>query len=172
MKHTNSKTKKNLSEYVNIRVGLADDLSKLDKAISRSQIILDTLWKYTEALAQQDRSSEVYSLYTTSINQIVDAFNHRMTLSLVYRIPPMIIYVLALVVFLSMLLLGYHFGVSGKGNNGIKILLAALFSVVMFLILALDRPETGLMKLDQTPLLILQKQLNENQKSEVAVGAS
>jgi hypothetical protein len=160
----NSNTKKNLAEYVNIRVGLANDLSKLDSAIVQSKIILDTLWNYTEALARQDRSSEVYSLYTTSVNQIVDAFYQRLTISLVYRIPTTIINVLTIVVFLSMLLLGYHFGVAGKGHNGIKIILAVLFSVVMFLILALDRPETGILKLDQTPLLTLQKQLNEKMK--------
>ena len=115
----NSNTKKNLSDYVNLRVGLANDFTKIENAILKSQNILDTLWNYTEILAQQDRGSEVYSLYTTSINQIIDAFNQRITISLVYRIPPTIIYILTIVVFLSMLLLGYHIGINGKGNNGI-----------------------------------------------------
>jgi hypothetical protein len=39
-------------------------------------------------------------------------------------------------------------------------LLAVMFSVVMFLILSLDRPETGLAKLNQKPLITLQKQLH------------
>jgi hypothetical protein len=37
---------------------------------------------------------------------------------------------------------------------------AAVFAMVMFLILALDRPETGLAKMNQKPMLTLQPQLN------------
>ena len=63
----NSGTKNYLAEYVNLRVDLANDLSKLDHAISRSQSILDTLWNYTVALANEDLSSEVFARYTTSL---------------------------------------------------------------------------------------------------------
>ena len=159
----NSGTKKNLMEYVNLRVGLAHDISQLDQAIKKSRVILDTLWSYTESLAAQDRSSEVYSLYTGSINQVIDAFHQRITISLVYRIHPTIIIILGIAVFISMLLLGYQFGVAGKGNNGIKIMLAILFSTVMFLIIGLDRPETGVVKVNQKPFLELHKQLMEKE---------
>src|SRR4030095_6426844 len=47
-----SSTKKFLVEYVDLRVDFVNDLSKLDVDISRSQQILDSLWKYTEALAE------------------------------------------------------------------------------------------------------------------------
>jgi len=67
-----SNTKKFLIEYVDLRVDLANDLSTLNIGLSRSQQILDSLWKYTEALAEQDRSSEVYALYTTSVNDMID----------------------------------------------------------------------------------------------------
>jgi hypothetical protein len=81
-------------------------------------------------------------------------------------------YILTLVVILSMLLLGYHFGINGKGNNGIKLLLAILFSVVMFLILVLDRPESGILNLNQKPILTLQKQLNEKQMNSLDAGGN
>ena len=58
-----------------------------------------------------------------------------------------------------MLTLGYQFGISGKGSSRINIVLALIFAVVMFLIISLDRPEIGLAKLNQKPLLTLQKQL-------------
>jgi hypothetical protein len=156
-------TKKHLVEYVDLRVELAKDQSKLDQALSRSQLILDSLWSYTEALAAIDRSSEVYSLYTTSINDIVDAYNKRITMALVYRIPSAILLVLTIIVILSMIILGYQFGISGKGILGLNLLLAVLFAIVMFLIFALDRPETGVVKLRQQPMLALQQQLHEKQ---------
>jgi hypothetical protein len=159
----NSNTKKYLADYIDLRVGVSNDPSKLNISISRSQVILDSLWKYTEALARQDRSSEVYALYTTAINDLVDVYNQRIIMVFVYRIPAAIMWTLSIVVILSMLVLGYQFGVSGKGSLGLNLLLAVLFAVVMFLIFILDRPETGLVKVNQKPMISLQQQLHEKQ---------
>lgn len=154
-----SETKKLLVEYVELRIDLANDLSRLESAMSRSQEILDIFWDYTETLAAQDRSSEVYALYTTSINDLVDNYNHRITMSLEYRIPPAVIWVLTIIAFFSMLTLGYQFGISGKGSFSINLLLAFIFALVMFLILILDHPEIGLSRMNQKPMLTLQQQL-------------
>ena len=82
-----------------------------------------------------------------------------------YRIPVVILWILFIIAFFSMLSLGYHFGISGKGNLSINLILAFIFAVVMLLILALDRPETGIAKLNQKPMLTLQKQLQAAQSN-------
>jgi hypothetical protein len=158
-----SLTRKHLVKYVDLRVELLKDLSQLEQALGSSQTILDTLWSYTESLAAQDRSSEVYALYTTSINDIIDAYDLRVTLVMVYRIPRAILTVLFIIGFISMFVLGYQFGVSGKGSFSMNLLLGVTFAVVMFLIFALDRPETGLVPVNQVPLMNLHKQLHERQ---------
>ena len=158
-----SDTKRLLVEYVDLRVELSKDTSKLKPALFRSQQILDTLWRYAEKLAEQDRSSEVYALFTTSVNDLVANFNQRVSMTLEYRIPAIILWILFIIAFFSMLSLGYHFGISGKGNLSINLILAFIFAVVMLLILALDRPETGIAKLNQKPMLTLQKQLQTMQ---------
>ena len=155
-----SHTRKLLVEYVDLRVEVAKDLSKLGNAMSRSQQVLDTFWNYAETLAAQDRSSEAYSLFTASVNDLIDNYNHRVTWTLQYRIPAAVLWVLFIIAFFSMLALGYQFGISGKGSFGINLLLAVIFAVVMFLILILDRPEMGLIKLNQKPMLALQQQLH------------
>jgi len=155
-----SNTKKFLIEYVDLRVDLANDLSTLNIGLSRSQQILDSLWKYTEALAEQDRSSEVYALYTTSVNDIIDSYNQRIAVGLQYRIPPAVLFVLFIISFVSMFVLGYQFGISGKGNLRLIILLSVIFAIVMFLILALDQPEKGLATINQKPMVTLQQQLH------------
>ncbi|MCU0377913.1 MAG: hypothetical protein MUC78_06590 [Bacteroidales bacterium] len=155
----NSGTKELLTEYVDLRIQLAEDSSKLRSALARSHAILDQLWDYAEELAAQDRSSEVYALYTQSLNDIYDNFNQRITMTFEYRIPKIVLWVLIIITFFSMLSLGYHFGISGKGSYRINILLSVIFAVVMFLILALDRPEKGFSKLSQKPVYSLQKQL-------------
>jgi hypothetical protein len=157
-----SDTRKLLMEYVDLRVNLSEDPSKLTSAMSRSQQILDKLWATVEILAEQDKSSEMYSLYTSSVNDLVDNYNQRITMTFEYRIPSSILGILFIIAFLSMLTLGYQFGISGKGSFRINLLLATVFALVMFLILALDRPETGLTKLNQKPMLTLQQQLHGN----------
>jgi len=158
-----SDAKKLLSEYVDIRVDFAKDDTKVHTLISRSQEILNSLWGYTEMLAEQDRSSEVYALFTQSVNDLVDNYNHRITMTLEYRIPSVILWILFIIAFLSFLTLGYQFGISGKGSFMINLMLAIVFAVVMFLILALDRPETGVARLNQKPVIALQKQVQQMQ---------
>jgi hypothetical protein len=158
-----SGTKKLLIDYVDHRVELTRDFSNLPFVLSRSQQILDTLWSYAELLAKRDRSSEVYSLYITSVNDLVDNYNQRVTVVLEYRIPVAVFYVLYVILFISMFVLGYQFGISGKGSFRINVLMAIIFTVVMFLITALDRPEIGLAKINQTPMITLYNQLHGKQ---------
>jgi hypothetical protein len=155
-----SSTKKFLLEYVDLRVNLANDLSKLNAGLSRSQQILDSLWNYAEALAAQDRSSEVYALYTTSVNDMIDSYNQRITVALQYRIPGAVLFVLFIISFVSMFMLGYQFGISGRGNLRLIILMSVIFAIVMFLILALDEPEKGMATINQKPMFNLQQQLH------------
>ena len=158
-----SNTRQQLVEYVDLRVALTADYSKLNRAMSRSQQILDSLWSYTEVLAAQDRSSEAYALYTSSVNDMVDLYNQRVTTTLQYRIPVAVLWILFIVEFLSMLAFGYQFGITGKGSFSLNLLLATVFAVVMSLIFALDRPEIGLSRLNQKPMFTLQQQLHEKQ---------
>jgi hypothetical protein len=158
-----SNTKRLLVDYVDKRVDLTRDFSNLGMVLSRSQQILDTLWSYAEILARRDRSSEVYSLYISSVNDLVDNYNQRVTVALEYRIPVAVFYVLYVSLFFSMFVLGYQFGISGKGSFRINILMAIIFAVVMVLITALDRPETGLAKINQKPMITLQNQLHGKQ---------
>lgn len=154
-----SNTKKLLVEYVDLRIELSKDPSILKPALSRSQQILDSLWNYVELLSVQDRSSEMYSLYASSVNDLVDNYNQRVTVVLEFSIPNAVLWALFIITFFSMFVLGYQFGISGKGNFRIILLLSVIFAVVIFLILALDRPETGLANINQQPMFTLQQQL-------------
>lgn len=159
-----SNTQKLLVEYVDLRVDLSNDPAKIGQILPRSQQILDTFWRYAEALADQDRSSEVYALYTSTINDLINLQNQRITMTFEYRIPAAILWILFVIAFFSMFTIGFQFGLSGKGNFSISLILAIIFALVMFLIFVLDRPETGLAKLNQKPMITLQKQLHEKNK--------
>jgi len=159
-----SGTRKILVDYVDQRVDLVEDFSKFSMVISNSQQMLDTLWSYAELLARRDRSSEVYALYTSSVNDLVDDFNQRVTLVVEYRIPDTVFYTLYLILFISMFVLGYQFGINGSsGSLWINLVVGIVFSVVLVLITALDRPEIGLARINQQPMYTLQVQLHAKQ---------
>ena len=157
-----SDTRRYLIEYTDLRVELAKDISKLDKTMFRTEQILDTLWNYSERIAEQDRSSEAYSLYISSVSDLVEKYNQRITISLEYRIPESVLFTLCVITFLSMFTLGYQIGLSGRASFRLSILLGVIFAIIIFLILALDRPELGLTRLNQKPMLKLQQQLHES----------
>ncbi len=59
-------TRKLITEYVNIRVELSSDLSRLDYFMSRSEQILDSLWNKTAQLPGTNLSPAIFSLFASS----------------------------------------------------------------------------------------------------------
>jgi len=156
---TRSQARKMIVSYVDVRVQLLHDISLLKEAEIKSQKILDSLWSYAETLSAQDRSSESYSLFTSSVSQMISLFNERITVTLQTKLPQMILYVLAFVGFFSMLSLGFYFGITGKVSFAINLVFAITFAAVMWLIFALDNPEVGLIQVDQSALVRLRGEL-------------
>ena len=150
-----------IRDYVDIRVEFSRDRNKLQEVRVRSEKILDSLWHYSEILAEQDRSSEAYSLFTASISSLAALFHERLTVGLITRLPVVILYILTLVGFFSMLTLGYQFGTAGGVRKLVIIVLGVTFSVVMWLIFALDRPEAGLISVNWKPMIMLQEELHQ-----------
>jgi len=159
-----SDTRKLMIEYVDLLIEVTNMNTDMNEAKRRVMTILDTCWSYTEALAVEDKSSEVYSLYTGTINDLYSSYNERIAIVLEYKIPRIVYWVLALITVLSMLVLGYQFGISGKGSLQITMILAIIFAIVMLLIVILDYPETGLLKVNQQPLMRLQEELRAHAK--------
>jgi hypothetical protein len=155
-----SYTQKLLTEYVDLWVDLSKNPSKIDMAISRSQKILELLWTQVKTTPDVGRCTVEFGLYSTSITNLVDGFNKRITLFVASRIPFAVLLVLYVGSFLSMMALGYQMGISGKGGFRVSLVLAFIFAMVIFLILALDHPEARLVKINQKPITTLQDQLH------------
>jgi hypothetical protein len=151
-----------LREYVDIRANLAKEsilqqTKKLQEALSRSETLHDQMWLHAAALAQADRSSEIDALFIGSLNEMIDLHNSRLTV-MQYHIPTPIWYALYFITILSMVMVGYQAGLSGKSSLKVILVLALTFSVVILLIADLDRA-TGSLRVSQQPMLELQKKL-------------
>jgi hypothetical protein len=148
-----------LKEYIDLRVQLAEDVTKAREVIARSHSISDSLWRYSEELSALDRSSESYSLYISSTNDLIEILNKRVTMSLEYRIPETILWVLFAISTATMLGLGFQFGTKGTGSMKLYIFWSVVFACVVWLIFILDRPETGMVRLSQEAVYKLQEEL-------------
>lgn len=148
-----------LKEYISLRAQLAQDVTRTHEAIERSHSIADTLWKHCEEISALDRSSESYSLYISSVNELIEILNKRITMTLEYRIPVTILWVLFAISTATMLGLGFQFGTKGTGSMKLYIFWSVVFACVVWLIFILDRPETGMVRLSQEAVLKLYEEL-------------
>jgi hypothetical protein len=64
------------------RLNVAADRVDLHQAVTRSEQIHRALWAQAESLAALDRSSEVYALFTSSLNNVIDLHYKRVTVLL------------------------------------------------------------------------------------------
>jgi hypothetical protein len=109
------------------------------------------LWTIAADATEADNTVKT-GLFVQSLNEMIDLDEIRQT-ALRNRIPDSIWFMFSVVTIFSMLALGYEFGLSGARNWVIIILLTIVFSTVIFLIIDLDRPQTGLVQVSQQPLL-------------------
>lgn len=154
-----TRTRVLLKEYTNLRVQLAGDVTKAQEVIARSHSIADSLWRFSEEISALDRSSDSYSLFISSTNDLIEILNKRVTMSLEYRIPETILWVLFAISTATMLGLGFQFGTKGTGSMKLYIFWSVVFACVVWLIFILDRPETGMVRLSQEAVFKLHEEL-------------
>ena len=158
-----SEIQKLLREYVDLRVDIVKQAlhqksEKFGDILSRSEALQEQLWSHAVALAKADRSSEIDALFISSLNEMIDLHNSRVTV-LGYHIPTPIWYVLYFITIFSTITVGYQAGLSGKTSFNMGLILALTFSAVIFLIADLDRATEGSLRISQQPMYELQKKL-------------
>ena len=157
-------TRSLLRDYVEIRLGMYriyDEPEKLQILQSRTTALQESIWSHAEALADSDRNSPIYALFSSSLNEVFDLHTKRVVLGAEYRIPFFVWSALALVSCLAMFAVGLHFGIGGKRSLISSIALSLAFSLVILLIFDLDRPGKGLIEVNQQPMIELYRNLGK-----------
>ncbi|OHB49406.1 MAG: hypothetical protein A2Y10_19440 [Planctomycetes bacterium GWF2_41_51] len=157
-----------LKQYVDIRANLPNIImqsEKLEDARNRSEELQEEIWDHVEAFAKAARDSEMDALFIESLNKMIDLHTVRITV-FHYRIPTTIWAVLYFTTIVSMLTVGYQAGISGKSSLKVGIVLALIFTIVIMLIVDLDRAASGSLQVSQKPMLELQHKLKRVSESE------
>jgi len=156
-----TEAQKLLREYVDVRVAAVQG-GELENGAHRSTEIHDQLWNAAVAAAEKDARSVPIGLYIQSLNSVIDLHAKRMFAALGSRIPAVVWLVLFAVAVLSFGSMGYQSGLTGVRRSPVTLPLALAFAVVMWMVVDLERPQEGLLRVSQKPMLELRSTMTES----------
>jgi hypothetical protein len=148
-----------LSQYVKLRVqyGTAgDDLARLEDLNNQTARLQTELWSRATAYARQDPNPVTAGLLLQSLNEAIDLGEARW-MAFQNHVPESVIYINAVVGLLSAMLVGYSFGVNGRRNIFSMFMLSVAITLVLAVIIDLDRPRSGFIRGSQQPMTDLQQ---------------
>ena len=146
-----------LVEYIPLRIA-PSDREQLQAQIDRSVELQQEMWAIAEDVARE-QPSDVVALFLESLNETIDVHSMRITAGLYARVPPTILWLLISGVVLSLGLVGYSAGLSGKHALVIAVILILTLGTVIALVIDVDRPADGFIETSQQPLINLQESI-------------
>ena len=147
-----------LREYVPLRIARAD-LADLARSIERSEEIQDAVWAITEEVAETEGGSETFSLYVSSLNEMIDLHTKRVVAGVYARVPESVVYFLIIGSTLALVMTGYGAGLTGRRSLFSALAFVIVFSGVITLIIDLDQSRSGFLQVSQQALIDLQESL-------------
>jgi hypothetical protein len=151
----------NLRAYIAERIAYAHAEAQPDQrrlADQRSTEIQGTLWKLAMQNANRDRHSTMIPLFIAALNDTINlSSEERAVLST--HIPDIVIVWLLLIAFIASAMMGYGFGRQGKRAVIFKVVFAIMVAIVFGLVLDLDRPQRGIIRVNLAPLQTVQRSM-------------
>jgi hypothetical protein len=149
-----------LRQYLDVRLAFARagslEPERVKSAMAETQRIQDRLWNMAVVNARKDMNSDVAALYIDSLNEVNGIHASRVAIGIQARVPGEIWVMLYAITILGMVGVGYQTGIAGSKRSMARPILALSFAMVFALIASLDRPDSGVLKVTQQPLVDLQ----------------
>ena len=143
-----------LREYAPLRVATNDD-AELAANLARSEEIHAELWAIVETLVAETDPSDLLALFVDNVTQVIQIHEARITAALYARVPETVLLLLLGGSVLTLGMVGYSAGMTGRRSLISAAVLVAVLSVVTVLVLDLDRPRDGFIVVSQQPVLDL-----------------
>ena len=149
-----------LKEYVTIRLEAVKN-ENIDKALLKSVEIHSLLWIQVKTVAKINPNTNT-SLMVQSVNEVIDMHEKRVTAGFHDKIPRSIWITLFAISAMAMLTVGVELGL-GESRRIIVILpMIFAFAALTTLIVELNRPQEGTIKIGQESMISLQKSMNKD----------
>jgi hypothetical protein len=155
---TSTETRELLRAYLPLRVNVADR-ERLAANFTRSAELLDQMWAKAEALARTTDRGDLVAIYIESLNETIDLHETRVTAIVYARVPETILLLLIGGAVLTLGIVGYSAGLTGRRSVVTAVALVIVLGAVLTVIVDLDRPREGFLQVSQQPLIDLQQQI-------------
>jgi hypothetical protein len=157
-----SEVKKLLREYVDIRLHAAEG-GDLKKIFQRSVEIHQLLWETVLPVSRSGPSINTM-LVVQAINDVIDMHEIRVSAGIYGRIPTVVWLALFSITALSMITIGTLVGLTGKRRLVVVVPMLLAFAVLVSLVVDLNRPQTGMIKVGQQAMISLQNSMAQDVK--------
>lgn len=136
------------------------DIDGVIERIRESERIHDMLWQVAELSMEGEGDGEDTGIFAQSVLAMINAHDARLQAALFNRISPVIWLTLFLIALSSMVVVGYQAGLTGTRSSLATWALAITFSMVMTLVIDLDRPNMTLFQMDQQLMAELENRMD------------
>jgi len=153
-----------LRRYVDVRLEFYQagiDQGRLQKVDENTERLHKALWASAITAAGADPRAIPTGLFVQSLNEVIDLHAKRLT-ALENHVPESVLLLLCLVAVLSLCLVGYGAGMGMHRNLLPTVISVLLIASVIVLIMDLDRPRRGLVKVSQQRMVDLQDSLKRS----------
>lgn len=150
-----------LRQYVEVRLALFEpgihqnDLSWVN---DQTDLIHRELWSRGAALGEKDQRSVITGLFLQSLNEMIDLHAKRIN-AMENHVPGIIFQLLYFVAIVTTALIGYGCGLGGRRNFVVTLMASMLIAAVILVIIDLDRPREGLIRVSQQRMMDLRHNL-------------
>ncbi len=151
-----------LRQYVDVRVR-SSEVSLDERAVllvlrGEAEALQARLWARAREAVDGDNVSYAPILFAESVNTVLDSYSLREG-ALDRHVPELVLWLMHLTFLMAGGIVGFAAGFAGHRPSLVSLIMVMLIVVLVFIILDLDRPRRGLVRVDHGSLVSLQAQL-------------
>jgi hypothetical protein len=148
-----------LRDYISVSLGASRGVAGFQAAFAKREAMHREIWQIAVRAGEANPNSEVTAQFVSEVNEMLNSHLNRSILAVSSRIPSGIVYGLFAILILTMGMLGYQMGLTSPSRSPALVPLILSISLVVFLIVDLNRPLEGLLGVHDRALAELQREL-------------
>ncbi len=140
-------------EYLEARFQAYESVETTDRYIGQAAQLQQQIWARAAAVSHVDQTQHVARVLLPALNEMIDVTTAR-TVALRTRLPTPILILLIAVALVSAMIAGYAMAERSRRSLLHSVLYAAAVAITVYVVLDLDNPRIGLIRLDATERLL------------------
>ena len=152
-----------LREYLDSRIAFFNagtDHAKTQSALEWTNRLQAQLWREAVTAAREDSDEVRTGYFIDSLNHLIDDHSKRVT-AMENHVPEIIFVLLVVVATMTIAVTGYSSGLRNKRLKALRGILVFLIASTLLVILDLDRPRRGFIKVSERGLLELRQEIGK-----------